>query len=649
MVLYLRGIFMNKKLVKLLKCFTIACGVAAGAIVSTNKQAIKIDAVNEVEKIHASDPFDDLMTDDKFKQDYFMGVYKFDHVSPPRFLQFYEYKYQKTYTSDYGLYLYVFNPNDKKPIDVLSEDNSVQMSVGSNNGSYKKYKLELVKKTTNEIENKFYKFKIVTDENFYNLLNCNERIYNVSSFEIKLKNESEIKDIEIGNTYSYTGYAKGCDNNDESTLLCEKVGLDYINLEIKTGYKRSGFINEGLTKAIDLHYAYFEIPNKYIENYGQPYSVSYQFYKYPLDRGCFYISNEDYYDEDWQTLENHGWAKYLIWDPYKFNLTNVDISLFDFDESMSKIGDMGLYAFNSSIGKENKFETVPLLGNRLFRGPSHDSKVTSEEIQSRIDTYGLNYFSSTKRVDAYSEILESTIDDLTDPADPFIIDNPDLNIVAKLLNWQVYGHGPFGRTQLSGASWSDVAAFEVVNSIEDASGSVYTINENDVESFNTMFSSTVSNDTTMVILRYCESEYWTAPIQFVNLGVFSTIWNDVGYVFYPTVIQHFDILTLGFKVDKLITVIPVVSNPQTVVPEGTPPADDRPDDELDWYDRLVGKNSLNIKLIIGIVGGVILIFLLIKLISSITDVKAKKSAIKANNLEVKKYKDEKKEKRHEKK
>lgn len=632
---------MKIKNIRLLKYINIAFSIFAAVLVSTNKEALKISAASEVEKIQITDPLDDLMLDENFKDDYLKGVYRFDHKSNPSFVNFSEYKYQNSFTEDFGLYLYIFNPNDKKPIDLFSDKNTIQLSIGESNTQYVKYPLKAVKKTTGEIENMFYKFRVVTDESFHNMLDSNERVYNVSSFEIAYKNESNATDIEIGSTFCYSGYAKGCNNNEESSLLCEKKGLDYINIEIHNGYKRSGYVNENLTKAIDLHYAYFEIPNWAIEAYGQPYSVSYHFYKYQLDKGLFNIDKNDYYDENWQTLMNEK-GLYAVFDPKKYDSTTID------PLNIDAWTDQILFDFRGKIGKENNFSSVSQIGNRLFREENANSEISSFEIENKIKEMGLKYFSSTTKSDAYSGILESTINDLEGPAETLIVDNPDLNFFANLANLQVWGHGPFGRTQVSGTSWSDIPAFEVVSHIDDSNGTNYTINKNDVIDFNRMFNSTSTNDTTMVILRYCETEYWSAPIQFINPGLFSSVWKDVGYICNPTIIEDFDILTLGFIVDKVITVIPVVASPTTTIVDGTAPVDDRPE-TLDWWDKIIsGKNTLNIKLIIGIICGIVLIFIVIKLIMIITDHRAKKSQIKANNIEVKKYKEEKKEHKNEK-
>ena len=641
----------------------LSCLFSSFVSINQNRITQSLAAESEQEKILTTNPFEDLVEDEQFKTDYLNGVYKFDETKETEFLNFAEYKFENQYTESYGLYIYFYNPNQHQLIKLLSEKNKIELS--TNGVDYKKYSLTPISKSVGEIANLFYKFRVNTDEEFYNSLNSSERTYYLSSFELEYTKSPNVTDVEIGTTFKYTGYAKGCNGNDESTLQCYKEGLETIHLKVYGGTKRSGMINSALTEAIDLHYAYFEIPNKYIESYGEPYAVSYEYYDAYLDKGIFNIDKNDYYFDAkwWQKKDGRECASYVdAYDPFIWSNQPLD--------TLSRLWEI-TYPDVESVVKGNKFsqfdarptsnynpkfiEKYPdywvndysrqeryyykdhldrykpdVLGERVFRKDNWNSEISGAEIENKINELGLDYFSTNVK---YSGVITSTIDDIQPPAD-IEVGKENYNWWLELIgNATTNGTPPWGRTQDGGETWSEKAAFELIETRADVNGNNHAIDKNDVEQFNNIFDKTDENDTSLCILRFSETEYWSAPIYFVREAKIwgGTQYEEIGYSAFMHVIEGFDILSLTFKMNDEYRVIPVVSDPIRIVPGVTPPPDDRPE-QVSWWKELVSYDRLNIKLIIGIVAGVILIFLTIKLIVKIINLFSTKRALKANKI-----------------
>lgn len=653
------------KLIKNLILFSCLFG---SSLIIPAKQVRSVNAAEEQEKILTTNPFEDLIQDEQFKTDYLNGVYKFQKGADIEFLNLSEYKYQNTYTENYGLFVYFYNPDDSRKIDLFSDANKIELSTDGTH--YYNYNLKPVSRSVDEIQDMFYKFRVDTNQDFYNSLNSAERTYYVSSYELKIRNENQIHDVEIGQTLKFTGYASGCNGNTESTLECYKEGLETIHLKTHAGYKRSGAINDNLSKHIDLQYVYFEIPNKYITTYGQPYSVSYEFYDCYTDKGIFNIRKKDAYIEKewWQAGDNCGSSGAYFLDPWKtysvteldynqsiFSIVQDDIETLKTDEALRKWDPKAsspyylpnLNNWSTLSNEEKQFYrdnqnnyTPTVLGDRLFRKDNADSEITSKDIEELIKKYGLTYLASNQ---IYSGPIEKTIDDIEEPTS--INPNmPNLSWWESLCAANAKGDTPWGRTQAGGTSWENVKSFEVVESRDDSNGSIYTINPNDVEKFNEIYDDTIDNDTTLCILRFNEAEYWTAPVYFYRepLLLGNERYTQIGYSAFMHIIDRFNILSLTFRMNDKYTVIPVVSDPQRIVPGATSPVDDRPEDYSWWNDIKKIGEKINIKAIIGIVAGIILLFIILKLVFKLIDV--------ANNRKIKKAaKQISKEKKREKK
>lgn len=155
----------------------------------------------------------------------------------PQIISFVEfcYSYYAEKQDDYGLYIYVYNPQDVV-IDINTQRNKIQLTYG-NKPSYKKYRLTFLNYSNEAgIEGRFYKFKIELSEaernDILNTVSPDERVYKVSGIELSIKNK--VTEHTTAQTYTYKGFAVGYGSElaETDTLSCKVDGFDkYISLD----------------------------------------------------------------------------------------------------------------------------------------------------------------------------------------------------------------------------------------------------------------------------------------------------------------------------------------------------------------------------------------------------------------------------------
>lgn len=177
--------------------------------------------------------------------------------------------------SEYGLYLYLWNPSGVKLED--SDLNSIQLSYGLNAGGksgYRKYGLEILSWSTGSgYEYVFYKVKIKDSRYIAQSLNKAMRTYEFSGVEILRKGNSNATDYKLGGAFTFTGYHEGCNTSGFSTLWVDAVKFEVADLELHpvsyfaddTNVLSSSDLQ---SKGSEIFGVYFSVPKWVIEKYG---------------------------------------------------------------------------------------------------------------------------------------------------------------------------------------------------------------------------------------------------------------------------------------------------------------------------------------------------------------------------------------------
>ena len=193
----------------------------------------------------------------------------------PQIIHFVEfcYSYDAEKQSDFGLYVYVYNPQ-QVAIDTDTERNKIEISYGSKTGKeYSKYVLEFLNYSTETgLEGRFYKFKLrlsdAAKQSILNNVNEDERIYEVVGVELSI--HGKVEDHTCAQKYTYTGFAIGYGSElaEGDTLVCKMDGFNkYLTLDVRSTYYRPEGSNGEAYERDILYSVYFSVPNEIIAEY----------------------------------------------------------------------------------------------------------------------------------------------------------------------------------------------------------------------------------------------------------------------------------------------------------------------------------------------------------------------------------------------
>lgn len=198
----------------------------------------------------------------------------------PQIISFTEfcYSYYAEKQGDYGLYVYVYNPQDIA-FDTQTSRNQIQLTYGSKT-SYAKYPLIFCNYSTQAgYEGRFFKFRVqLTDSQRSDILKTvkpDARVYKVSGVELSYK--GQITDYPCAQSYTYTGFAQGYGSElaTSDTLSCRVNGFEkYLTLDVHATYYRPEGTNGKNDYTQDsLHSVYFAIPRSVVSEYGKMTAV----------------------------------------------------------------------------------------------------------------------------------------------------------------------------------------------------------------------------------------------------------------------------------------------------------------------------------------------------------------------------------------
>ncbi|NCA68304.1 MAG: hypothetical protein EOM87_09630, partial [Clostridia bacterium] len=183
-------LFKNKILICVLAFVTVFCTV----FISVQDSAVAY-AVDNSTSFESTNVLEDLINSNAGGAAFDLRDFPFNENGSIQIINFVEYcfSYKKNMQSNYGLYVYIYNPKGIN-ISIDSQQNKVQMAVsyGSNGmpDRYEKFNLLFCNKVEEgAYKNLFYKFKVVDrklsdDTKFINRVNSNERRYDISGIEL---------------------------------------------------------------------------------------------------------------------------------------------------------------------------------------------------------------------------------------------------------------------------------------------------------------------------------------------------------------------------------------------------------------------------------------------------------------------------------
>lgn len=532
-----------------------------------------------------------------------LSQYTFDANKNVQIISFVEFCYSpyEEKQSDYGLYVYVYNP---RGLDWTKNErlNTIQFKYCD---IYEKFSLEYLNRSEEAgKEGLFYKFKIKlidpVKQAILAQVNSAARVYEVSGIEL-YDTGTNPTEYKIANTYTYTGYAEGCgsDSANKSSLNCTVKQAEVIELNnVKSTYYR--YANTTQT-ATQINTVYFAIDNDYRNRYGKVYSISAEYNRYKLapvvvvNNDNVYNALTKYYCDLATEKPKTDYLLFAYYSSYPVSSSGMHY------KSDWVYGNGSYYDFlGSKIDLDNPYTQYgkPLL---VFKsGDTTPSRrfVTRKELLQRMDELTLEHGNGTA-YGGYNDLL---------------FDGQGTHVPVELNSDDLFELEGFNASNSFREWWyelwhdtnetiSDISpVYEVKRedlSSDNLADSLY-IAEEDVAEFKTYCTENMRKDKTVVMFRYGTSEYKELPAIAVSTGVtWGFAEKDGQSVRWQTVDLGFDIISLGLKNDKeLETVLPVVMSPITVIGSSQGMDDILGGDLSDWWKYALVISGVLIGIII---------------------------------------------------
>ena len=612
--------------VTLLFCSWLLGGRVAAVSADTGSDAISFDSTYVM---------DDLKGSSVDGKNFNLLDYGFDNKKPLKIFSFVEYCYSfyATKQDNYGLYVYVYNPQGVNFV-YSSIQNKIQFSVGDGStASFEKYTLQFLNcSTESNYEGLFVKYKVVLPmarkQAVLDALNSTARVYVVSGIE--LLTEGELNATEYAATgikadgssgsviYRYSGYAAGYGvNNETSTLSCESTEGEVLRLEVHhTSWRAGSGVTNGKSKYTQdsLNSVYFAIPKEFPEKYGYLSEVHCEWLNAVTSWGLV-TGNRTIYDKIYNYVGREiGFKNYDM--TYAFY---VDYRQHHYDGAA--IFDGAYLGYNSSSSSliENKITQL----NWLFSAGDELNIADHTTISSEIAKQWYSSEFTGIVGEDYGEVLENKdgkkiYKALFDSVDDEIKDYHIKAEEKKTLISQKWSqswwekHVSGGHHKVGDAVPENVEAIHQVTDEDFLSNEEMTcdrlyISVSDYADFKQFYDEN-KGENNIYLLRFAVTDYVSAEASEYkyqkaligdNYGLNEVDTN--AYFFKQNVFLDFDIIDVTFCDDGRLTVVPVVMSPIDIVPEITPPplVTEDPD----------GKGLSLLEIILLVIGVVLLLIL----------------------------------------
>ena len=558
-----------------------------------------------------SNVLDDLKSSTINGESFDILDYPFDENGDISIVNFVEYcySYKVNMRSNYGLYIYLYNPKGLD-IDTSSKQNKVQMAVSwvkNEDGTYsadryEKFNLKFCNESSDSnYKSLFYKFKVIDREidgaTMVDRVNSNERRYDISGIELLTKGSVNATDYTIGGTYKFTGYAQGYGNSDENTLSCVVQDLETLKLEVHSTYYRTGVSSPGEGHYNEVNSVYFSVPDRIFNMYGNLQKIRAEWWEYKI-KPALVLNDESFFNlatqYTGQEVKNYSPdGDYLT----RLYDQSIPFNAYSLNELLE--GSVSYYwTFNvdlldwkaGNVGKdwEKTCDNVSNLLPFVFYSPAenidsvfsflYSKQVAGDVASSVVEDYVYNY--SNELGNGYidcngrqisKDLFIDSVDDgrimghndqTIDFGDTFDLKSYDSN------------HSWWEKLWTFGFSWPETDEhYENVQPIyevkaddllftDDVVSSRLLINKDDVSDFRTYYTAESIKGNHVILFRFANTDYFcqNAFMQKAN-GNGST----GGYIAQMTWFFDFDIIELTFNKDGNYRVIPAVSSPIDIV------------------------------------------------------------------------------------
>lgn len=616
------------------------------------------DAVN----FDTTDVMDDLTGSALNGVPFDVADYPYDKNGEIQILGFVEYCYSEyeNLRGNYGLYLYIYNP---ALLDIATGtgSNRIEMATEfSEDGTptaYNKFALQFCGVSDGVEANRFWKFKIADSAYFLDKVNVNARSYYVSGVEIQTYGEENAKEVKVATQYTFTGFAKGysAESEEISTLsgsaeLMEVVEINGL-LDRQTVY-RTDMSNPNVTSHNQVNGVYFALDDEIIQRYGKLQRIKAEWWEYRTTP-ILVVNSSDIAEalDEWVGVimgTYNSALPYGVSTGYYYHsnpgfTSSVNYS-WTYNVNLDKSGSLFTTNYDSDEVCEKLswilFENADSLDNNY----NVDAGKLVEYMQTYSDRYP-NKVITDNGVKYNSDLLTTDVGDgrkagynvyefdaLEDELEFKVFDPDDHTYTSWERLMAAFGWSAETSSALAGQS--PILLIDESNYYSMFAGSLQEISnrlliaETEVNKFKDYCEEEIlEKGNTVVHFRFACTKYDAAEAE---------IWNGNGrdgqvecdaFLAQENVFLNFDIISLTFNDDGNFRVLPVVSDPIDIISDVTGPQfpAEEPLEKLigdiasffknirDWFKA----NWKWIVLAIGIIVGLVILGLIVKLIVAI--------------------------------
>lgn len=532
-----------------------------------------------------------------------------------RLLEFVEWEFSTKfeYRYSYGLYFYLYNPSVKSIAP--SELNKVQMAVEYKEGKpikYGKYGLKLLSESVDKL---FYKFKVLDVSDIYaRVVVDNERHYDISGIEVMYEGATNAAEFNVGGSWRYTGYAKGMayESEEESTLVSRSDKLQTVVLDdLKFTYYRT-WRNLVGTIADQLTSVYFSVDKSLTKDYDDLYSIQAECWQY-LTSPIFclydkYIFGENAalvdYAELYSTLmkqrgvDQKRNGEWLAWDAISAGGGETYMTTYNIKPVPTEnVMELKVLSWLFQMSKKEDFT----IGHEtLSRYMKEYSEQFGKDVQGKYskDLFSDKYYSWWLGYPTVEKAGYMPIDISCD--DTFTL----VGSSRKASFWDYLTFGAtFDKSESEPLCPIVAVEYADIKGMSDSDVSEkYLVAERDVAEFRQSVKAASSKGKVTYLFRFDTSTYVNEGFSYKNYGV-------VGYMAQEMAYLDFDIISLGYRKNGVVTMIPVVNSPIDIVPTVEPGQD-----VDDWLSGLGNKGYKVLPVLMAVVLMFAVVWLTVRLV-----------------------------------
>ena len=518
----------------------------------------------------------------------------------------YCYSFDVQKQGNYGLYLYIYNPNGRN-IDISEGVNKVEMAAGYDSDGtpncYEKFDLKFCSKSEEEFyKGLFYKFKVVDHKSLdgktiLQRVKSSARRYDISGIEILEQGKTLPVEYGVGGTYTFTGYAEGYGALvTENSLTCEVKELETIQLEVhKTNFRTGEYQTN---HRHDLTSVYFSVPQRFFDDYGNLQKIKAEWYEYETNPIAV-TSNTSLYNS---LNEQIG----------KNTTTNdMPISLYSgYQQLVGSNGHYNSYNFGYNVYGEvhDRIDTLYYVFSTNGASISQYT-LSASRLQSYIENYNKTFVNGTINIpgknisaDLFNQDLDANRKSVAYVGNDIHhkLVNIDANDEFDMLNYQesnsgwkrffagLFGLGPSEVSE----SYKGISPIHIVTDEERNGSNLSTTllidnSESALSQFTSFYDTEKAKGNRTVLFRFAQTDYEAIPVIAYNEHTGTNISKQYGndtFVVRESVFLNFDIIELTFSKEGKYTVIPVVSSPIDIYNDITIPEVENP---WAWLETLL--------------------------------------------------------------